>query len=168
MKGIIKVVHGAIGVFKVMGNIVILLMMLLLVFSAFMKKIGYPIIGDYELTELLMLSLIMFALAYTHLIKGHISIGIIVDRLSEKVQVFFDIFANLITMLVTLTIFYYFFNLATERFLSPFSKSTDLLSIPFYPFEYIISIGFLLWGLESGIQIYQIIFIRNNATEMEE
>lgn len=131
-----------------LGATVIFLMMMVVTVAVVSRALGSPIVGDVEIVQLLMVVVIMMALGGVESEKGHVSIGLIVDRFPPRVQALLDVLAVVLTVLVTFTVSLVHFRVAwtylTER---PFSS--DLLSIPLYPFKIIIAIGFLLWGLEA-------------------
>lgn len=127
-------------------------MMSFIAVAVISRAIFVPIIGDVELVKLGMVILIMCGLAYTQHVDGHISIGLVVDKLPIKVQKALDVFANLLIMIVAMTISLVFINVGIKH-KTELQLSTDLLSIPFYPFDFIIVLGFAMWSLESLLKL---------------
>jgi TRAP-type transport system small permease protein len=98
-----------------------------------------PILGSQEITELIMLTLVAFALSYTALKKNHIRVDLIMQYTSRKANLWFDIFTYGISC-----IFYIF--IAWQGWIYGMSNITDhkvtnVLEIPFYPFNFILVIG---------------------------
>lgn len=128
------------------------LMMSFIAIAVISRAVFIPIIGDVELVRLGMVILIMCGLAYTQHVDGHISIGLLVDKFSNKVQKIFDVFASLLIMVVAITIAFVFINVGIKH-QTELQLSTDLLSIPFYPLDFIIVLGFTMWALEALLKL---------------
>jgi TRAP-type C4-dicarboxylate transport system permease small subunit len=128
------------------------LMMLFIAIAVLARMVFTPIVGDVEIVRLGMVIMIMLGLSYTQNIDGHISIGLIVDKLPQKIQYALDIFGSLLNFLITMMIGFIFIGVGMEH-KTTMPLSTDLLSIPYYPFDFIIVIGFFLWGLEALLKV---------------
>ncbi|WP_423798632.1 TRAP transporter small permease [Neobacillus sp. SAB-20_R2A] len=136
--------------------VVIFCMMALISLAVIMRAMGKPVLGDVELVEFAMIVIIMFGLAFTQKEKAHVSIGLLVDKLSTRMQNILNIFALLLTIGFSWLLSWVFFNGATKEMTGTVINST-LLSLPHYPFKFIIAIGLFLWGLESLMMIIQTI-----------
>jgi tripartite ATP-independent transporter DctM subunit len=98
-----------------------------------------PISGGIEITEEALVILVMFGLAYTQREKGHITIDIVVNILSRKLQ----------TILRTLTCAFsiILFSLVCWRsmtyaaYLSNVGETTTMLGLPVAPFVFVTSFG---------------------------
>lgn len=145
-----------------------LLMMLFIAFAAISRAFSFPVIGDIEIVRLGMVVLIMFGLAFTQNTNSHISIGLIVDKFSERTQKLFDFFALILNFIITLTIGIVFINVGINHMIN-LKLTTDLLSVPYFYFDFIIVIGFLLWGLEVLLRMITIFLslIRKSETTKE-
>lgn len=104
----------------------------------FLKR---PVLGAYEYVCFLTAALIGLALANCALQKGHIAVGVLVDRLGEKTQAVIDTFINAVSLLFWgLSAWYickYANNLLKNGVVSPTTQT------PFYPFLYLIAFGLL-------------------------
>jgi TRAP-type C4-dicarboxylate transport system permease small subunit len=127
-------------------------MMLFIAFAVFSRLLFTPTVGDVELVQLGMVVLIMCGLAYTQHVEGHITIDLVVKKLPEKVQRILDVFACLMILIVTIIIAYIYIDVANKH-MTEMKLSTNLLGIPFYPFDYIIVLGFVMWGLEAFLKL---------------
>lgn len=84
------------------GAVVLAVMMFLTGADVFLRYLfNRPITGSYELTEFMMLLVVFFGLAYTQVKRGHVSVDLVVRRLSERAQAV----TNSIAFLVSLGIF---------------------------------------------------------------
>jgi TRAP-type C4-dicarboxylate transport system permease small subunit len=71
------------------------------------RKLGHPIFGSVELVGFMATLAAALAMPYTHQMKGHIGVEILVRNFSEKTQTIIAICTNLIAFL--------FFSLVTWR-----------------------------------------------------
>jgi TRAP-type C4-dicarboxylate transport system permease small subunit len=112
---------------------------------------GYPILGAFELSELFMVVVIALGLAYTQSQRGHIAVGIVVDRLSPRTQAVFDCLASsvgiaLVSLLLWQTCLHAIASLTAGEF-------TAALHVPVFPAKFIIPLGALLWDCELIVSL---------------
>ena len=104
-----------------------------------------PIVGSQEVSELLMLVFIVFALAYCAQKQGHIRVDLILQHVSQKANLGFEIFANLFSF-----IFYFFITWQSIQFGFDNIRDnsvTTILTIPKPPFNFILAAGAALVAL---------------------
>ena len=126
-------------------------MMLLTVVDVTGRYFARPVTGAYELTENLLIIAVCLGLAYTQIKKEFISIGVIVDRFSHRVQAFIDIFINLIFFILLSLMAWQTFVYA-ERLQNVY---TSQLKLPVSLFVYIAAIGICLFALTMALEIYK-------------
>jgi TRAP-type C4-dicarboxylate transport system permease small subunit len=136
------------------------LMMLFITYAVINREFLTPVVGDVEIVQLGMVVLIMFGLAYSQAEDAHVSIGLLVDRFPQRLQHIIDAIAYTFTFAVCLIIGWFTFQAAVNNMVNQ-RLSTDLLVIPFFPFKFIIAIGFTLWGLEALLKVVQSISALN-------
>jgi len=89
-------------ILNVIGMAVLALMMFLTTADVILRYVfNRPITGAYELTEFMMAILVAFGLAHTQAKKGHISVGIVIERFSERTQAV----VNAVTSFLSLALF---------------------------------------------------------------
>jgi tripartite ATP-independent transporter DctM subunit len=115
--------------------IVVIDILLRIVFSA-------PIIGGYEIVQLLMILLIYFGLPYVTSKNAHISVGIGISRLPIKSRLFITGTANIYGLLLFVLISVKNFQRAVEIW--QLKGTTSLLYVPLYPFYLVVSLGCVL------------------------
>lgn len=141
-------VAGASEVFRWVAMFVVASMALLITVSVAMRAAATPLGGEHELVELMMVAVVMLGLAPTQKARGHISIGLVVDRLPPRWQGACDVLAAGLVAATCLVVGWANLRTAWEYAVeSP--MSTDFLSIPLYPFKALVGVGFLLWGLQA-------------------
>jgi TRAP-type C4-dicarboxylate transport system permease small subunit len=125
--------------------------MLVIVLSVILRILNQPLLGDYIIVELLMVILVMTGLSYTQELKGHISIGLLVDKFSKRKQEIMNIIGYFLTVL--LCIFTCIVNLliGIKRFED--QLLLQIINIPIYPFIFVVSIGFFVWGIVAFTQL---------------
>lgn len=123
-------------------------MALLIAASVLMRATTTPLGGEHELIELMMVAVVMLGLAYTQKARGHISIGLLVDRLPPRWQARLDLLAVVLIAASCLLIGWANLRVAYD-YATDSPMSTDYLSIPLYPFKIGVGLGFWLWGLQA-------------------
>jgi TRAP-type C4-dicarboxylate transport system permease small subunit len=104
-----------------------------------------PIVGSQEVAELLMLLFIVFGLAYCAWKQGHIRVDLILQRVSKKANLGFDIFANFFSF-----VFYFFITWQAIQFGFDNIRDksvTTILTIPHPPFNFILAAAAALVAL---------------------
>ena len=109
------------------------------------KVSNYSFLGSYELTEMGMIIILWIAIAYYQVSKGHIRVTMLIDMMPKRLQIFMDIFANLLgAVLLALCVY-----AGILRTMANISKDlrTSVLLLPQYPFSTFMVIGQLLFFL---------------------
>lgn len=115
-------------------------MMMLTVADVFMRKVfNNSILGTVEVTELMMIIVIFFALSRTELLDGNVKVDLVLSHFTPRIQALFDMITQLccllLFVLVTLSSLQY-----AEMMRASSEVSQDLL-IPIWPFVYVIVLG---------------------------
>jgi TRAP-type C4-dicarboxylate transport system permease small subunit len=87
-----------------------------------------PILGSFEITEYLMVIVMATSLAYCGIIKGHVEIELVTDRLPQRVQ-------TILLVFITWQSFLYIGDMASSK------VATTVLQIPAWPFVIVLTIG---------------------------
>ena len=105
-----------------------------------------PIWGSYEISQFMLVVVIMFGLAYTQAQGRHISVKILVDRFPPRLQAALDSVLFFVGLLIVGLIVYAGFRYAmlgwTERTVS------EILYFPVYPFRFLVPVGAFVLALE--------------------
>jgi TRAP-type C4-dicarboxylate transport system permease small subunit len=102
-----KIAEGLRKALRVCGAASLLGMTLLTCIDVVGRKLGHPIFGAVELVGFMATLAAAFAMPYTHRMKGHIGVEILVRNFSERTQTIIEICTNLVAFL--------FFSLVTWR-----------------------------------------------------
>lgn len=109
------------------------------------KAFNTPIKGTYELVEFGMLIMIVLALAYTQMMKGHISVELIVEKFPKRVQAILEVFTNLICLGFWGAIAYQGFFQASEQVKKGITSAN--LMIPLWPFVIVLAVGCVCFSI---------------------
>ncbi len=105
-----------------------------------------PIMGVFELTEFMMVCVVFLSLAFTQSEKGHIEVDLVVRRFPKHLQHAVSVVNNLLTFLVLGLIAWKGFERALE--VMELEEVSGTLSIPVYPFLFVVSLGAGVMALE--------------------
>jgi TRAP-type C4-dicarboxylate transport system permease small subunit len=148
MKTLRSIVGLLTAIFRWLAVASVAAMALLIAASVLMRATATPLGGEHELIELMMVAVVMLGLAYTQKTGGHISIGLLVDRLPPRWQAGLDLLAVVLIAASCLLIGWANLRVAYD-YATGSPMSTDFLSIPLYPFKLVVGLGFWLWGLQA-------------------
>ncbi|NLX90921.1 MAG: TRAP transporter small permease [Firmicutes bacterium] len=109
-----------------------------------------PIPGAVELSEYMLVVVILMGLAYTHQVKGHPTITLVVSRFPLKVRLVLEILVSLLGMFIIFIVIWQGWVLATGRMAAVVS---DVLRIPQLPFRLLVSAGAILLFLELLVEL---------------
>lgn len=116
-----------------------------------------PIIGGQEIAELMMLTMIVFGLAYCALRRGHIRVDLIVEHVSKKASLGLDIFAYFFSFVFYVFVCWQAIQFGLDNIRD--ESVTTILLIPHPPFNFILAIGAGLVAL---------VFLRDLLTSIKE
>lgn len=130
------------------GTGVLFALMLLTVADVVLRHrftLNQPIPGVFELTELTMVVVVFFGLAFTASKKGHIAVDLVVARLPQRWQGAVDSLTGLLSLGVFALIIWQSAIFALEAVLA-YYEVTDILDIPVFLFKLLVPLGALvLW-----------------------
>ena len=143
---------NGIGVTLLMG------MMLLIVVDVFLRRVfSRPIMGSFEIVQFTLCMLVYLGLAYTTIQKAHISVDLLVTKFSEGTRVLIES----LTLLLSLGFFILITwrNIPRGRELWLEKATSALLSIPTFPFYYVLAFGCGLLCLVLLVQMVPMVLM---------
>ncbi|WP_419865712.1 TRAP transporter small permease [Bacillus dakarensis] len=126
--------------------------MLFLTISSALRSGNHPILGDVEITSLLMVCIIFFGIPYTQSKDAHIKIGLFADRLPWYLQKVLDITSSILTFFMASIISIVYYHTTLRYIENP--EFSVLLNIPLLPFKILIFILSLLWAVECILKLF--------------
>jgi TRAP-type C4-dicarboxylate transport system permease small subunit len=113
-------------------------MMVLIVANIIYRLFGHVIPGSYEISTLMIVVAVAFALGYAAVHNSHIVVKIVVTRLPQRWQSILGVLMSLISLATWAVIAFASYNVLSQRWLT---EMTDLLDIPYLPFRMIFVLG---------------------------
>ena len=147
MKAIEMIIKWATRLSGYIAGIVLFGMMMLTTIDVICRYFfNASILGVYEITEFMMLCVVFFSLSFAQKLKGHVAVNILVDRLSNKNRQIFNVCNFLISIIFLLIIAWMSSSQGIELFHS--NRVSGNLTIPVYPFFFVLSLGCVAMALE--------------------
>jgi TRAP-type C4-dicarboxylate transport system permease small subunit len=132
------------SVANAIGMIALATMMFVTAFDVFGRKLfNSPILGSYEIVELLMAICIGLGIAHCGMMRGHINIDLLLMRLSKKTNAIIGTVTGMVAFVIIgiaawQTCIYIGNKIGTKAV-------TTVLYIPIYPFVAIVAIGLIMY-----------------------
>ena len=104
--------------------------------------VGKPVPGTHEVVELIAAVILSMGIGYLTFVKGHVSVGLVVDRFRPRVQAVFDLVTGLVALGFTAWLTEGMVRMAIRNF--RYGWVTGVLEIPRHPFMYLISLALAL------------------------
>jgi len=124
---------------RVAGGILVVMMFLTAMDVLLRYIFNRPISGALELTECMMLIVVAFGLAYCAVLKGHVRVELVVERLPQRTQAIINSFTYLLSLglllLITRQCIIYMKMMLDSKLTSA------VLLIPSFPFVAILALG---------------------------
>ncbi len=134
------------------GMIFVLLMMLLTSLHAIGRYMfGLPVPGLVELSSYMLVTMIFLTAPYTAIVKGHITISVIVDRFSPRAQAIIDVIVY--TLCLAISVIAAWQTFVRGLFIMGENQVSTILSIPNAPFIFLVGAGWSLFSLAILVHI---------------
>jgi TRAP-type C4-dicarboxylate transport system permease small subunit len=148
-----KIVVHVSNYMSVLAGIVLICMAAITFGDIVMRLMGSPIPGVYEVVAYLGLALAALVLPRSSLMKAHVAVDFLTEKVSVKPRMVMKIFTRVLVALFFLFTAWYLVGMA-QSFIATRSV-TMTLKIPFYPIIYVMVFSFLMQGLVSVCQIFE-------------
>ena len=106
------------------------------------QAVGKPVPGTHEVVELVAAVILSMGIGYLTFVRGHVSVGIVVDRFRPRVQAVFDLVNGVIALGFTIWLTEGMVEMAIRNF--RYGWVTGVLEIPRHPFMYLIALSLAL------------------------
>ena len=132
----------------------------LLIFAAIIARyvFNYAILFSAEYASYLVCYVVFIGASYTMRIRRHISIGLIVTRLPTRTQGWLEVIQLVLCVIFSIAFFAHGINIVRNSFVLGTVSITATATPLAYPYL-LMPIGFLLFAIESSIQLYRRISI---------
>jgi TRAP-type C4-dicarboxylate transport system permease small subunit len=135
------------------AGIVLIFMAALTFADILMRYFWRPIPGVYEVVAFLGLALAGFILPRSSLMKAHVAVDFVTEKLSAKPRMIVKIITRVLVALFFVITAWYFIGMA-QSFIA--TKSVTMtLKLPFYPVVFVMVFSFFVQGIVSIYQIFE-------------
>ncbi len=123
----------------------LVIMILLTCANIFLRLVWVPVRGTFELMGFFQSIVAAFALGYTQMKRGHISVDILINNFSEKTKRILNAINDLICFVFFVLVAWQMIKMAET--LRTTGEVTETLRIIYYPFTYAVAFGCITLAL---------------------
>lgn len=127
--------------------------MLLIMANIVFRLSGRVIPGSYELSEIMSVVIIGFALGYTALKRGHVNITFVISRFSQRTRLILDAITTVLSIVILASIAWVSVGITYDKAL--LGERTSILLVSYIPFRYAWVFGLVLFCFVLLIDLYQ-------------
>jgi TRAP-type C4-dicarboxylate transport system permease small subunit len=138
-------VHKAALWASIGSGLSLFIMMIVTVIDVIARYAGRPLLGFFEITSLLLVSLVFFAVAQTQAIKGNVNVEVLYSHLPKRLQGLIGCITHLFCLGLSVLMGWRSW-LQSQDILEK-GQVTGTLFIPMFPFYLIVVFGFALLSL---------------------
>ena len=152
-----KTVHAMARRVSHLAQLCLVLVMLIIVGNIVMRAWWKPLPGSYELVEMLGALILSMGAAYCAVARGHVTVSLVVDKLSRRKQAAIDLVTGSISVLFISAIGWGLIKYAKMTFTR--GLETPSLSIPLYPVYFLVAAGLIMLAMTALIEVIRSITI---------
>jgi len=104
-----------------------------------------PIGGSFDLTELLMIMVVSFGFAYCAIVKGHVTVDLLMSRIPQRGRDIINVITGLLSFGLLALISWQCFLYIKVMYIK--GQTTPALPIPLYPFVAVVAVGLAVFCL---------------------
>lgn len=138
-------------ILMIIGGIAVLALMALATINIILRILNMPYKGTYELVSFLGAIVIALALGFTQKSKSNIIVDILTDKFPKGLQVFIDKIADNVIMFFFGLVAWQTYTYGMKIYDS--NEVSETLKIAFYPFVFVVAIGFAFLSLTAFIDL---------------
>ncbi|MBW2310561.1 MAG: TRAP transporter small permease [Deltaproteobacteria bacterium] len=156
MEGLVALKKGIqrINLYLCSTGMLLLIPMMLLTAADVIGRAAWarPIPGAVEVSSYMLAVFILLGVAYTHQVKGHVRVSMIVSRLPEVVGLILDIVTTLLSLFIIFILAWQGWVVGVEE-----RAVSDMLRVPQLPFRLLVSVAGVLLCLELLIDLSDLV-----------
>jgi len=131
------------------GMFLLLPMMLLTTTDVIGRAVwSRPIPGTVEVSSYMLAVFVLLGVAYTHQVKGHVRVSILVARVPERAKALLDVITTLMSLGIIVLLAWQGWVVAIDE-----RTVSDMLRIPQWPFRMLVSLAGFFLTLELVIDL---------------
>ena len=130
-------------------------MLLFTLTDVIMRAFGKPIVGDYEVISFLGAVVVGFAIPYTSLLKGHVFVDILVEKLPKNAKNSMEVATRVMGIALFLWVSWNFVDMSLDLIKS--KEVTPVFRLPYYPISFGLAFACIVQCLVFISQIKEIV-----------
>ena len=134
-----RIVRSLSGGIATIAQVALALMMFLVVGNVLLRLVWRPVPGTFEMVAILGAMTISMAVDHCAVMKDHVSIDVLVEQFSPRIQAVIDSITSLISLIVIGAVGWQMFVFATRMWQKGYATAD--LAIPHHPFIYGATVG---------------------------
>jgi TRAP-type C4-dicarboxylate transport system permease small subunit len=139
----VKRIAALLSSFNYVSGAFVLAITILTVVHALGRYIfSMPIPGLVEMSSFMLVIIIFMAGAYTEALKEHTTIDVLVKKFPGKAQLVVNVFTHLLSIVIT--VFAFWQTIVHGLFIMKAGKVSTVLTIPHYPFLFVVALGWAI------------------------
>lgn len=151
MKTLLMITTKLSNAMSILAGVVLVTMTVITFFDVVLRYFGKPIVGAYELVAFLGVAVIALALPRASLMKAHVYVDLVIDKLPRTGYRALRIFTRILVFFMFLFAAWYFVIMA-RNFVAT-NSVTMTLKVPFYPVVYALAASAVIQCLVSICEI---------------
>jgi TRAP-type C4-dicarboxylate transport system permease small subunit len=153
MKYFVKNTDRIVRIGAVIGASIMAVIALLITANVIVRLLGSVILGSTEIVGFLIVFSVAFAIGYTALEEGHVSVSILPSRLSQRNKGILKMVSSAVGLVCVSLMVWANIPITLKRFAS--GEESFVLGIPYFPARMILIYGLVLFCLVFLINIYK-------------
>ncbi|MFP4213383.1 MAG: TRAP transporter small permease subunit [Desulfohalobiaceae bacterium] len=137
--------------FSQLAQVALVLVMLIIVGNILLRAVWRPVTGSYEMVEILGAVLLSLGVAHCAVLKSHVAMTFLVERMKPLNRAISDFLTNLISSLFLGYISWGIFKYTAKVYSR--GLSTTSLDIPLYPVYFLAGFGLSVLALVSFLEL---------------
>ncbi|MFH1124862.1 MAG: TRAP transporter small permease [Pseudomonadota bacterium] len=125
------------------------------------QAVNKPVPGAHEIVELIAAVILSMGIGYLTFVRGHVSVGLLVDLFRPRVQAVFDLFNSVVSLAFTIWLADGVFVMAVRNY--KYGWVTGVLEIPRYPFMFLIALSLALACVVLVRDLIQAVMVIRNG-----
>ncbi len=125
-------------ILNIIAGIALTIMMSLTVIDVILRAFGKPIVGTYEIVNLMLAVVIGFALPQVSLDRGHVYVDMLINALSKRNKAIMNTVTRVLCIILFILISYNLFSVGNEFHAS--GEVSPTIKLPFFWMAYCVGI----------------------------
>ena len=138
-----KIISKIAHVCGFLGTIFLAGLMLMTAADVFLRYFfNAPILGSFEITEFLLVVIVFLAIPWAAMQRVNVRVDLVVGKFSSKLRARFDAVTCVFALIVTG--FFTWYTVPQVIYVFNLGTVSDMLEIPYWPFYFMVALGFFL------------------------